>query len=159
MWSGSRHEQLSTWAGCKPRPISWLLLGSWHSLLLAFPLLQALKVGRSTRGVEELDTATSHALDSGYGVAYTWCRLQPMLLALLGGLTNKECPGIMPRGEEMKRPLQRGIHAVGTWPAHIQNNGPDLAPTALRSRPKVGQRAHESMRISKDLHQGLETLR
>jgi len=62
-------NNFSTWAGCKPRFILWLLLGSWQSLLLAFPLLQALRVGRSTRGVEELDTATSHALDSHYGVA------------------------------------------------------------------------------------------
>lgn len=36
---------------------------------LPFPLLQASRVGRATRGVEELDTATSSALDSACGVA------------------------------------------------------------------------------------------
>ena len=51
-----------------------------------------------------------------------------MLLALFAGLTNKEFPGIMPRGEEMKRPSQRGIHAVGTWPAHIQTTARILHP-------------------------------
>jgi hypothetical protein len=71
----------------------------WHIFLLAFPLPR--RRGWVARHVawRSLITATSHALDSGCGVAYTWCRLQPMLLALFAGLTNKERPGIMPRGE------------------------------------------------------------
>jgi len=125
----------------------------WHIFLLPFPLLQTPKVGRPTRGVEELDTATSHALDSGCGVAHPPdVNCSPcVLLCLFPELTCKESPGIMPRGEEVKRPAQRGIHAVGTWSAGFQTTARIFAPTMLRSRPREGQRARG---ISKDPHRG-----
>lgn len=63
LWSGTRHGHDFHVGWLQATSHRMALARPWHCFLLAFPLLQAPSVGRPTRGVEELDTATSHALD------------------------------------------------------------------------------------------------